>query len=161
MNLIHEYTQNANPYMTPVPPDVFPPTLYEDCSISTIIPLDTRLTLNTDYPATAPNLLANFIKILPQESVECSAQCTSHLFYVIQGSGLMTTRNRSYDWEEGDLFVCPGNDPVFLFCKDKDSIIYWVCAPLTIPGSSICDGEIHHDFFQERIPVSTSLGGSK
>ena len=39
MNLIHEYTQNANPYMTPVPPDIFPPTLYEDCSISTIIPL--------------------------------------------------------------------------------------------------------------------------
>jgi hypothetical protein len=112
MNLIHEYSQNANPYMTPVPPDIFPPTLYEDCSISTIIPLDMRLTLNTDYPATAPNLLANFIKILPQESVECSAQCTSHLFYIIQGSGLMTTRNGSYDWEEGDLFVCPGNDPV-------------------------------------------------
>jgi len=75
MNLIHEYTQNANPYMTPVPPDVFPPTLYEDCSISTIIPLDTRLRLNTDYPATAPNLLFCAMHVSP---VLCYPRIGSH-----------------------------------------------------------------------------------
>jgi len=128
MNLIHEYTKNANPDMTAVPPGVFPPSLYEECSESKILPLDTRSTLKTEYPATAPNLLASFVKILPQESLECSAQCTSHLFYVIRGSGLVTTTDWSSNWEEGDLFVCPGNDYVFLFCKDpKDAVLYWVC----------------------------------
>jgi len=127
MNLIYEYTQNANPDMTSVPPGIFPPTLYEECSTSMIIPLDTRSTLKTDYPATAPNLLAHFVKILPREHVECSAQCTSHLFFVMRGSGVLTTSKGSFDWKEGDLFVCPGNEHVVFYVEDKESILYWVC----------------------------------
>jgi gentisate 1,2-dioxygenase len=130
MNLIYEYTQNANPYMTSVPPGIFPPSLYETCLESMIIPLDTRSTLKTDYPATAPNLLAHFVKILSQQSVHCSANCTSHLFYVLRGSGRMTSTSshESTLWEKGDLFVLPGNKNIVLFGDDPhESILYWVC----------------------------------
>jgi gentisate 1,2-dioxygenase len=60
------------------------------------------------YPATSPNLLAAYIRILPGESLETQARATSQAFYVIRGSGVSTsTEHGEIKWNKGDLFVLP------------------------------------------------------
>ena len=123
-NFIYEYTQNAIPEMTSVPPAIFPSTIYQD-SVTKVYELDTRSTLKTEYAATAPNLLANFIKILSKEKLELFVNCTSQLFFVIQGNGTVCNSSLCSFWKEGDLFVWSGKEPVTL-TSNEDSVLYWV-----------------------------------
>jgi len=110
---IYEYVSNANPIMSEVPIRIFAPELHEQ-GPSAIIQFDLSNELQTDYPATSPNLLANFIRILENETIESSVvfAATSQTFYVIRGNGSSLTRNGSVSWSEGDMFVIPyfGND---------------------------------------------------
>ena len=110
---IYEYVSNANPIMSEVPIKIFTPDLHEQ-GPSAIIQFDLSRELQTDYPATSPNLLANFIRILENETLESSVvfAATSQTFYVIRGNGSSLTRNGSVSWSEGDMFVIPyfGND---------------------------------------------------
>ena len=110
---IYEYVSNANPIMSEVPIRIFAPELHEQ-GPSAIIQFDLSNELQTDYPATSPNLLANFIRILENETIESSVvfAATSQTFYVIRGYGSSLTRNGSVSWSEGDMFVIPyfGND---------------------------------------------------
>lgn len=104
---IYEYTSNANPPMTEVPVRVFPPSLHQE-GASRVEVLDLSRELALPYPATAPNLLANFIRVRPGDQVESAVEwATSQSFYVIRGNGSSQTRAGVVDWKEGDLFVLP------------------------------------------------------
>jgi hypothetical protein len=98
---IYEYVSNANPIMSEVPIKIFTSDLHEQGS-SAIIQFDLSRELQTDYPATSPNLLANFIRILENETLESSVifAATSQTFYVIRGNGSSLTRNGSVSWSE-------------------------------------------------------------
>ena len=126
-SLIHEYSQHAKPFMTGICPAIFPSTLYETKE-TRIYELNQQSTLKTSYPCTAPNLLANFVKIAPGEEIVLMANCTSHLCYVIQGSGIVTCQNLSFSvWNQGDLFVVSGRDDIHLTSQSvEDSVLYWV-----------------------------------
>jgi hypothetical protein len=105
---IYEYVSNANPIMSEVPNRLFTSDLHEQ-GPSAIIQFDLSQELQTHYPATSPNLLANFIRILENETLESSVvfAATSQTFYVIRGNGSSLTRNGSVSWSEGDMFVIP------------------------------------------------------
>jgi gentisate 1,2-dioxygenase len=73
-----------------------------------VIPLDLQRELALSYPATAPNLLASFVRIRPGEQVDSGVEwATSQSFYVIRGNGSSLTRAGHIEWAEGDLFVLP------------------------------------------------------
>ncbi len=75
-----------------------------------VIPFDLGEKLEVDYPATSPNLLAAYIRILPGESLETQARATSQAFYVIRGSGVTTSpEHGEIRWSQGDLFVFPAS----------------------------------------------------
>jgi gentisate 1,2-dioxygenase len=104
---MYEYTSNANPPMAEVPVHVFPPTLHQE-GPTRVIPLNLQRELALDYPATAPNLLANFLRIRPGEQLDSGVEwATSQSFYVIRGNGSSMTRAGRIEWMEGDLFVLP------------------------------------------------------
>lgn len=104
---IYEYTSNANPPMTEVPVRIFPPSLHQE-GASRVEVLDLSKELALSYPATSPNLLANFIRVRPGEQVESGVEwATSQSFYVIRGNGSSQTRAGVVNWKEGDLFVLP------------------------------------------------------
>jgi gentisate 1,2-dioxygenase len=104
---ILEYTSNANPPMSEIPIKIFPPELHEH-GPSKITPFDLSKELEVNYPATTPNLLANFVRITINQSLPTSVEtATSQVFYIIRGSGHSLTRKGTVYWETGDLFVLP------------------------------------------------------
>ena len=107
---IYEYTSAANPNMAPVPVLVHPASLHET-GATRIIPFDLSEHMNISYPATSPNLMAYFLRICPNESLNTKASATSQAFYVIRGSGSSTSKEHgNIEWSEGDLFVLPKTD---------------------------------------------------
>jgi len=139
---IYEYTSSANPKMSEIPIRVFGPELHQQ-GPSKVVPLDCSADLQLDYAATAPNLLANFVRILAGESLPTGvSRATSQLFYVIRGQGKSTTRAGDIIWREGDLFVLPylgdnltaicdaGSQCVQHFCSEDPHYggcaLYWV-----------------------------------
>eukprot|EP00747_Dinoflagellata_sp_TGD_P162424 gnl/TRDRNA2_/TRDRNA2_180016_c0_seq1.p1 gnl/TRDRNA2_/TRDRNA2_180016_c0~~gnl/TRDRNA2_/TRDRNA2_180016_c0_seq1.p1 ORF type:complete len:419 (+),score=29.66 gnl/TRDRNA2_/TRDRNA2_180016_c0_seq1:76-1257(+) len=104
---MYEYTSNANPPMAEIPVHVFPPTLHQQ-GATRVIPLDLKKELELDYSATAPNLLASFLRVQEGEELDSGVEwATSQSFYVIRGSGFSETRAGRIEWTEGDLFVLP------------------------------------------------------
>src|SRR5689334_1556041 len=82
----HEYSKAADPAVPRVPYDVFPAERHRS-GPTRVIPWDLSSQLRTGHPATAPGLLASFVRIRAGESLATAAQATSQLFYVIRGAG--------------------------------------------------------------------------
>ena len=139
---IFEYTSNANPPMPEIPIKIFPAELHEH-GPSKITPFDLSKELQVNYPATTPNLLANFVRITVNQSIPTTVStATSQAFYIIRGNGHSRTRKGTVHWEKGDLFVIPfmgntatpvcqdGNQCVLHTCmnesKTNGCAIYWV-----------------------------------
>mmetsp|Transcript_104231 Transcript_104231/g.185183 ORF Transcript_104231/g.185183 Transcript_104231/m.185183 type:complete len:386 (-) Transcript_104231:255-1412(-) len=140
---MYEYSSNANPPMSEIPVRVFPPSLHQS-GPSRVIPFDISKELQVDYPATCPNLLANFVRILEGERLDTGLElaATSQAFYIIRGKGKSRTRVGEIEWEAGDFFVLPylgdvaepvcatGGQCVAHTCASEDSYggcaIYWV-----------------------------------
>jgi len=81
-----EYTSAATPDLTGIDFQSFPASLHHT-DASVIIPLDSSTHLGTDYPATSPNLLANYIHICSNDSIQTQVNASSEVFYIIKGSG--------------------------------------------------------------------------
>merc|ERR1719454_2010065 len=105
---IYEYVSNANPAMAEIPIRVFGPELHSS-GPSKVTPLDMKEALEVEYPATVPNLLANFVRITVNDTAETSVDygATSQAFYVMRGSGTTTSREAAVHWAAGDLFTLP------------------------------------------------------
>ena len=125
---IVEYSKAANPLATgatpPVPFAAFPASLHED-GPTRVIPLDLSAKLRTLGPATAPGLLANFIRIAEGESVATRPNATSELYYVIRGLGRTMLGEGEIQWEQGDFFTLPGGTGA-THAADDDSALYYV-----------------------------------
>jgi len=139
---LYEYASVANPPMSQIPIKVFPPSLHQS-GPTAVIPLDLSKDLELPYPATAPNLLAAFIRIAAAEKIVSSVKwATSQSFYVIRGRGSSRTRAGTVGWKAGDLYVLPylgddtpavcdsGNQCVEHGCLEDSKFgrcaIYWV-----------------------------------
>jgi gentisate 1,2-dioxygenase len=135
---IFEYSQNANPPMSEIPIRFFDAELHST-GASRVIPLDVGQDLQVDYPATAPNLLASFVRVLVGDTVPTSVEygATSQTFYVIHGSGNSTTREGSVHWSKGDLFVLPYLGDLPSVCEGLQCVTHFCEADPTTGGCGL------------------------
>jgi len=119
-----EYMSAVNPEMPKIEVKVYPATLHESGK-TRIIPFDLSNTLQTSYPATSPNLMANFLKINVNDTLKTQVEATSQLFFVIRGRGKTQMSFGTIEWKEGDLFTLPSVESVLHTALD-DTAIYWV-----------------------------------
>jgi gentisate 1,2-dioxygenase len=128
-----EYSKAANPVrpsLTPrVPFKFFPPSLYAE-GPTRVVPLDLSTELKCDAPATGPNLCANFVRILADDTITLDPNATSLVFYVIRGSGTAVIGDCRLDWREGDFFTAPGSIVTRLHALADAELYYVNDAPL-------------------------------
>ncbi len=118
------YHSAANPNLADVPIRAFPAALHETGE-TRIIELDLSVELGTSYPATTPNLLANYIRIQSGESIRAIASASSEVFFVMRGAGYTETDHGVIEWKKGDSFTLPMNEGVTHHAND-DAALYWV-----------------------------------
>ncbi|WP_319379652.1 hypothetical protein [Thiomicrorhabdus sp.] len=126
---VKEYMSAVNPPMPKIDVVPYPSSLHES-GATRIIPFDQAAQLQTAYPATTPNLMANYLRICSGDVLKTDANATSQFFYVIRGQGRTQMKHGTVHWKEGDLFTLPAV-PDALHTADEDTAIYWVTdAPL-------------------------------
>jgi len=118
-----EYSAAATPDLNEVPIQPFPASLHEQGE-TRVIALDLSKELETDYLATSPNLLANYIRICAGQSIKTAIPATSEVFFVMRGSGRTETEQGTITWQQGDAFTLPCNGGVRHFA-DEDTALYW------------------------------------
>lgn len=126
--LYFEYSRAADPITSgaipPVPYSEFAASLHER-GPTRVIPLDLSRELGQTGPATSPSLSANFIRILPGESIPVEPNASSQIYYVMRGRGRTRFEGKEFPWEKGDFLALPaGNGAVHE--ADLDSALYWV-----------------------------------
>jgi len=135
---MYEYTSAANPNMAAIPVLVHPPELHQS-GPTRIIPFDLQKQLNTEYPATSPNLMASYLRICEKEKLESTAVATSQAFYVIRGSGKSNSEEHGdVEWSEGDLFVVPASSSAIVHHAKSDSALYWVTDEPLLAYLGVC-----------------------
>lgn len=128
-----EYTSSANPIgaklISRVPYHSFFGSLY-DSGPTRVLPLDLSAELGCAYPATGPGLLAHFVRIVAGESVELNPNATSQVFYVLEGSGVVTQQDAAFRFGTGDFFTFPGGAAARLAAESTARLYYVNDAPL-------------------------------
>jgi gentisate 1,2-dioxygenase len=124
----YEYSTSVDPLgvglISQVPFREFSHTLHET-SATQLIALDSSDLLNCPYPATSPALLANFVHILPKESITIEVNATSQFYYVIRGNGHSLVGDLKIPWNTGDFFVLPAHAKVIHYAE-TDSAFYFI-----------------------------------
>ncbi|WP_274653667.1 cupin domain-containing protein [Paenibacillus humicola] len=130
---LYEYSKAADPVgsgtIKPVAMKEFSPGLYAG-GPSRIVPLDLSAELGTGYPATAPSLLANFVRILAGESLKTNPNATSELYYVISGKGHTDIGRDQVSWKQGDFIVLPTGFASVHTAEEETALYYVVDTPL-------------------------------
>ncbi|RXT15545.1 DUF861 domain-containing protein [Ammoniphilus sp. CFH 90114] len=128
-----EYTTAADPIgsgiISPVPAKEFGPELYNSGE-TRIITLDLSKELRTEYPATSPSLLAQFIRINAKDHIDTQPNATSELYYIISGAGSTTVNGKKIDWEKGDFLTLPAGSASRHTAKENTTIYYILDTPL-------------------------------
>jgi gentisate 1,2-dioxygenase len=124
---IFEYSTAANPIdsgaIPRIPIKKFSTELYSS-GPSRVVPLDLSADLRTDYPATGPSLLANFVRINAGESLVIDSNASSEFYFVIRGQGHTETTEDCIAWETGDFVALPGAKAIHR--ADEDTAFYLV-----------------------------------
>eukprot|EP00276_Gloeochaete_wittrockiana_P007292 CAMPEP_0184659806 /NCGR_PEP_ID=MMETSP0308-20130426/31125_1 /TAXON_ID=38269 /ORGANISM="Gloeochaete witrockiana, Strain SAG 46.84" /LENGTH=295 /DNA_ID=CAMNT_0027099895 /DNA_START=443 /DNA_END=1330 /DNA_ORIENTATION=+ len=121
---LFEYMSAANPKMPKIPFGALPAELHES-GPTRLIPFDISPHLQTSFPATTPNLLAQYVRINKYDSIEVNSVSTSQFYYVIRGYGRTETELGTVTWSAGDVFVIPGGVKTTHFAS-SDSALYFV-----------------------------------
>lgn len=119
-----EYMSAVNPPMPKIDVVGFPSSMHQSGE-TRIIPLDLSETLKTAYPATTPNLMANYLKIAAGETLKTDAKAASQMLYVIRGTGKTQMSLGTIEWKQGDLISLPYLESVIHSAK-TDTAFYWV-----------------------------------
>jgi gentisate 1,2-dioxygenase len=119
-----EYGAAAKPDLAEMPIRSFPAKLHEEGE-TRVIELDLSDTLGTSYSATAPNLLANYIRINPNDKINLNVESSSEVFYVLRGAGHSETTLGTIEWQQGDAFTLPFNQGTTHYASE-DSALAWV-----------------------------------
>jgi gentisate 1,2-dioxygenase len=122
--LYFEYTKAADPIgsgaIRPVPFAEFGAELHTS-GPSRVVPLDLAEALQTRGPATSPALCANFVRILPGETVETAPNATSQLFYVMRGAGTTTFGAAEIPWKAQDFVALPAGHPAVHRAREESA----------------------------------------
>ncbi len=125
---IFEYSRAADPIASgatpPIPYTEFPASLHEE-GPSRVIPLDLGPKLKRPGPLTSPGLSANFVRLLPGETVATRPNASSELYYVLRGRGTTRFDGQVIPWAKGDILTLPSGDGA-AHEAEEDSAFYWV-----------------------------------
>ncbi|WP_342537422.1 cupin domain-containing protein [Sporosarcina sp. FSL K6-3508] len=128
-----EYTNAADPIgsgiISPIPAKEFCPELYH-AGETRIVTLDLSRELKTDYLATSPSLLAQFMRINAGDSIQTEPNATSELYYIISGAGHTEVNGETIDWKQGDFVTLPSGSNSIHTAKEDTTIYYIVDTPL-------------------------------
>ena len=127
---IFEYSQAADPISSgatpPVPHAEFPASLHEE-GPTRAIPLDLSSQLKRTRPLTSPGLCANFIRLLPGETLSTRPNASSELYYVLRGRGKTRFDGQTIPWGKGDILTLPAGEGASHQAEpDEDAALYWV-----------------------------------
>jgi gentisate 1,2-dioxygenase len=120
----YEYTQAADPPLPAVPVAFFAPEQHAS-GATRVMPWDLSAAMGCPGPATAPGLLASFVRITAGASLRTAPQASSQLFYVIAGGGLSHIGGESLAWGAGDVFTLPAPGQAE-HAAGQDSVLYWI-----------------------------------
>ena len=125
---IFEYSQAADPISSgatpPIPYTDFPALLHQE-GPTRVIPLDLAAKLKRQGPLTSPGLCANFIRLLPGESLTTRPNASSELYYVLRGRGRTHFDGQVIPWGQGDILTLPSGEGATHEAED-DAAFYWV-----------------------------------
>jgi gentisate 1,2-dioxygenase len=119
-----EYAAAANPNRVDIPIQVFPSQLHEEGE-TRIIGLDLSKIIGTPYPATTPNLMANYLRICQNDTIQTAVQASSEVFFVMRGKGCTETDRGTLTWQLGDAFTLPTNHGMTHYAEE-DTALFWV-----------------------------------
>ncbi len=156
--LTWEYAAAARPELVDIPIQAFPSQLHEEGE-TRIIELDLSEIIGTPYPATTPNLMANYLRICQNDKLPTTVLASSEIFFVMRGKGRTETDRGTLTWQAGDAFTLPTNRGMTHYAQE-DTALFWVHdAPMlqyigAVPGTprfeptyyskSYLDREINH-----------------
>ena len=107
--LAYEYEKNVNPPLKHVP--FYEKNIYTSNYGIDIV--DFSNIFNVSYKSTTPNLLASFIKLMPNDRIELNIQnsefnSTSHIFYVLKGkASIHIDDDAEKVVQNGDILISP------------------------------------------------------
>jgi gentisate 1,2-dioxygenase len=106
---VYEYEKNVNPNLTNIP---FYEKNINECDYG-ITTIDFSNNFNVSYKSTTPNLLASFIKLMSNNTIELNNMqykefnATSHLFYIINGKASIHIDDDENTVCSGDILITP------------------------------------------------------
>ena len=106
---VYEYEKNVNPNLTNIP---FYEKNINECDYGITI-IDFSNNFNVSYKSTTPNLLASFIKLMSNNTIELNNMqyeefnATSHLFYIINGKASIHIDDDENTVCSGDILITP------------------------------------------------------
>jgi gentisate 1,2-dioxygenase len=123
-----EYTKASNPLASGAIPAIpivqFPASLHAS-GPSQIIPLDISDRLGCPAPASSASLLASFVRVQAGDHLATPNRATSHLFYVLRGSGIIRFGEVDIPYRTGDLVTLPCGQDI-IHSANEDTVYYWV-----------------------------------
>jgi gentisate 1,2-dioxygenase len=127
---IFEYSQAADPISSgatpPIPHAEFPASLHEQ-GPTRVIPLDLGPKLKRTGPLTSPGLCANFVRLLPGETLTTRPNASSELYYVLRGRGKTRFDGQTIPWSKGDILTLPAGEGASHQAEaGEDAALYWV-----------------------------------
>jgi gentisate 1,2-dioxygenase len=120
----YEYTQAADPPLPAVPVAFFPPAQHAG-GATRVMPWDLSGAMGRPGPATAPGLLASFVRIVAGDQLRTAPLASSQLFYVISGAGRSQVAGEALAWSAGDVFTLPAPGQAE-HAAERDSVLYWI-----------------------------------
>ena len=122
----YEYEKNVNPILTEIP---IKTKHINECDYG-ITSINLSESYNVSYNCTSPNLLASFIKVEKNNSIELSDDLilgTSNLFFVLQSSCNFVINNTIFSLERGEILVTPFTSSIEIINNGNDDLqIYYV-----------------------------------
>jgi gentisate 1,2-dioxygenase len=170
--IFHEYSAAVDPQrvgaITDIPLHRFPAALHASGPTRTIT-LDLSGPLGVDVPATAPSLLAQFLRIEAGDSLTTTSVATSELVYCLSGEGRIDVEGTGgVDWLAGDVITLPAHsracyrargDAVLYHVDDSPLLAYLGAEPSTARfRPTLFDGQVARARLQE---VAAEPGADK
>jgi gentisate 1,2-dioxygenase len=90
------------------------------------INLDLSERIQTEYPATTPNLLARYIRVSAGDSISLALEASGETYFALQGDVVINKANDRIDCGEGDVVCMPGGGATTLTAGANDCIVYSV-----------------------------------
>jgi gentisate 1,2-dioxygenase len=122
--------QGFNTARTPVPAHIFlseRDTAFLANGASAHILCDQSSTIGGDVPATAPLLLASYIRLKPGAPLGLRSGGSAEIFYVIQGAGTLQWPDGLMHWQTGDVMLFPGGVDETLTALGDGNAVLWRC----------------------------------